>query len=174
VSGSLVFTPPGGKVAHTSVYGCWRYLPGANGRRPAGPGSDPNGRGIIRWYTLCGSLPFLNRPPNPHPMGWIAALSGHGIGRTFGRKRPGTGGNQGGFAPVRGRDPADCRHPVGIAWDIRERGVGTRLVSDCSFNRCGWFSSFQAMTFLAAPTSPGTRALCQGGSENRSASSAPS
>jgi sulfatase modifying factor 1 len=44
VPGSLVFTPPGGKVSLTSVYGWWRYQPGANWRHPEGPGSDLKGR----------------------------------------------------------------------------------------------------------------------------------
>src|SRR5262249_30316959 len=34
VPGSLVFTPPKGQVSLTSVYGWWRYQPGANWRHP--------------------------------------------------------------------------------------------------------------------------------------------
>jgi sulfatase modifying factor 1 len=45
VPGSLVFTPPTGQVSLSSVYGWWRYQPGANWRHPAGPGSDVKGRG---------------------------------------------------------------------------------------------------------------------------------
>jgi formylglycine-generating enzyme len=44
VPGSLVFTPPRGKVSLTSVYRWWRYQPGANWRHPEGPGSDRKGR----------------------------------------------------------------------------------------------------------------------------------
>ena len=39
VPGSLVFTPPTGKVSLDQPYAWWRYVPGANWRHPEGPGS---------------------------------------------------------------------------------------------------------------------------------------
>lgn len=44
VAGSVVFSPPSGKVSLTDAYRWWRYLPGADWRHPEGPGSDIAGR----------------------------------------------------------------------------------------------------------------------------------
>jgi formylglycine-generating enzyme len=44
VSGSVVFTPPDKKVSLNSHYVWWRYVAGANWRRPNGPDSDLKGR----------------------------------------------------------------------------------------------------------------------------------
>jgi formylglycine-generating enzyme required for sulfatase activity len=45
VAGSLVFTPPDHPVPLNDMGGWWRWVPGANWRHPAGPGSDIRGRG---------------------------------------------------------------------------------------------------------------------------------
>ncbi|MBV8076494.1 MAG: formylglycine-generating enzyme family protein [Planctomycetaceae bacterium] len=44
VPGSLVFTPPVGKVSLDEPYSWWRYVPGADWKHPEGPGSDIVGR----------------------------------------------------------------------------------------------------------------------------------
>jgi formylglycine-generating enzyme len=44
VPGSLVFTPPPGKVSLKDFSQWWRWTPGASWRRPEGPGSDLDGR----------------------------------------------------------------------------------------------------------------------------------
>ena len=44
VPGSVVFTPPGERVALGEFYRWWSYVPGANWRRPEGPGSSTVGR----------------------------------------------------------------------------------------------------------------------------------
>ena len=44
VPGALVFTPPAGPVALDDPTNWWRFLPGADWRHPAGPGSGGDGR----------------------------------------------------------------------------------------------------------------------------------
>jgi formylglycine-generating enzyme required for sulfatase activity len=44
VPGSLVFTPPTGRVSFDNPYVWWRYVPGASWRHPEGPNSDLRGR----------------------------------------------------------------------------------------------------------------------------------
>ena len=44
VPGSVVFSPPSGKVPLTDATAWWRYVPGANWRHPAGPQSNIAGR----------------------------------------------------------------------------------------------------------------------------------
>ncbi|WZO97795.1 formylglycine-generating enzyme family protein [Isosphaeraceae bacterium EP7] len=44
VPGSLVFTPPVGRVNLEDLSAWWRYVPGASWRHPEGPGSDLVGR----------------------------------------------------------------------------------------------------------------------------------
>ncbi|MBI2949597.1 MAG: formylglycine-generating enzyme family protein [Verrucomicrobia bacterium] len=44
VPGSVTFSPPPGEVALQDHYAWWKYLPGANWRRPEGPGSNIAGR----------------------------------------------------------------------------------------------------------------------------------
>src|SRR5262249_21727168 len=44
VPGSLVFTPPAGRVETSEMENFWRWVPGANWRRPEGPGSQIQGR----------------------------------------------------------------------------------------------------------------------------------
>jgi formylglycine-generating enzyme len=44
VPGSLVFTPPAGKVPLNDVSLWWKWTPGANWRHPDGPGSELQGR----------------------------------------------------------------------------------------------------------------------------------
>lgn len=44
VPGSLVFTPPAGRVSLDEHYAWWRYVPGANWKHPEGPASSIDGR----------------------------------------------------------------------------------------------------------------------------------
>jgi formylglycine-generating enzyme required for sulfatase activity len=44
VAGSLVFSPPAGKVSLDEPLSWWRYVPGADWRHPEGPGSSIKGR----------------------------------------------------------------------------------------------------------------------------------
>jgi len=44
VAGSLVFTPTRGPVPLSDFRAWWQFVPGANWRRPEGPGSDVRGR----------------------------------------------------------------------------------------------------------------------------------
>jgi formylglycine-generating enzyme required for sulfatase activity len=55
VPGSLVFTPPDHPVPLRDMSGWWRWVPDANWRHPAGPGSDIGDRGAypvvqVSWY----------------------------------------------------------------------------------------------------------------------------
>lgn len=44
VAGSIIFSPPSGKVSLENPLSWWRYVPGANWRHPEGPDSSINGR----------------------------------------------------------------------------------------------------------------------------------
>jgi formylglycine-generating enzyme len=44
VAGSIVFTPPGGRIALDNSYQWWRYVKGADWRHPDGPQSSIRGR----------------------------------------------------------------------------------------------------------------------------------
>ena len=46
VPGSLVFTPPGHPVSLDDFRAWWSWVPGAQWRRPEGPGSNLNGRDL--------------------------------------------------------------------------------------------------------------------------------
>ncbi len=53
VPGSLVFTPPAGKVSLSEHYAWWRYVPGANWKHPEGPGSSIEGHADHPVVQVC-------------------------------------------------------------------------------------------------------------------------
>jgi formylglycine-generating enzyme required for sulfatase activity len=53
VPGSLVFTPPAGRVSLDEPYSWWRYVPGANWRHPEGPQTDIKGKDDYPVVQVC-------------------------------------------------------------------------------------------------------------------------
>ena len=53
VAGSLVFTPPPGRVPLEEHYRWWRYVPGADWRHPDGPGSTIEGKDNLPVVHVC-------------------------------------------------------------------------------------------------------------------------
>jgi sulfatase modifying factor 1 len=53
VAGSLVFTPPAGRVSFDEPLSWWRYVPGASWRHPEGPGSTIEGKDDYPVVQVC-------------------------------------------------------------------------------------------------------------------------